>query len=243
MKNQTFFTREDLHEILDQFSVSKGSHVCVQASDAFCQLVWGQAQMILDVLMERIGESGCLFMPSFSFSNLDPACWSESENYENWELIREHQRGYSLRLSPCDSQGMLANQFLRNEKVVRTEHPVYSFAFWGKIQDQELLQKNNYPLSFTHVLSSFARQHAINLLFDVEPTKSVLLPAIAKTLNKGCTSLQRAIVRKGKNRSVKTYLVIDVPDRESLLEYCYQKKIEMKKKNFWRLTLDEIEGK
>ena len=119
---------------------------------------------------------------------------------------------------------------------------VYSFAFWGNTKEKEINQRPNYPLSFTHVLSSFADQQAINLLFDRDPEESVLLPAIAKTLNKGVTSLQRAVIKKGKNNVVKTFLVTEIDGmEEELLGYCYKKETSLGKFPIYRISLDEIQ--
>lgn len=241
MKKQTFLIRDDLGKAFLELGIHEGSVVCVQASDDFCRQVIGQAQTIIDVLMKCIGKTGCLFTPSFSFLTLDPASDPCKIDYEQWKLIRENQLGYSSILTGCDDQGLFANQFLKNDNVVRTMHPVYSFAFWGQYTEKDLQQKQNYPLSFTHVLSSFANRQAFNLLLGIKPEDSVLLPAVAKTLNQGITRLERALVKKGSANVVKTYLVIDQQElnKEKLIKYCYQKECEILKHKIYRLSLDE----
>lgn len=242
MKKSTIVTPDEILSILDDLQIQKGSCICVQASDQFCKHVIGQAQAILNLLMERVGTQGCLFMPSFSFCTLDPSCIPTDIEYENWKKIRDWQLGYHPILTSCDQNGMIVNQFLKNENVIRTSHPVYSFAFWGDYKEKEINQRPNYPLSFTHVLSSFANRQAINLLFDIEPEESVLLPAIAKTLNKGVTSLQRAVIKKGKNNTIKTFLVTEIPEiKEELLGYCYRKEATIDKYTIHRISLDEIQ--
>lgn len=242
MKNPIFITPDEISAILDTLHIQKGSYVCVQASDRFCKHIIGEEQAILNVLMDRIGTEGCLFMPTFSFSTLDPSCLATNVEYEDWKKIREWQLGYHPILTSCDQNGALANQFLKNENVTRTTHPVYSFAFSGNTKEKEIDQRSNFPLSFTHALSSFADQQAINLLFDKGPEESVLLPAIAKTLNKGVTSLQRAVIKKGKNNAVKTFLVTEIDGmEEELLGYCYKKETRLGKFPIYRISLDEIQ--
>lgn len=241
MENHEYFIKEDVKEVLIKMDIQNGSHVCVQCSDRFCSQVIGGAQAILDVLMEQIGEGGCLFMPTFSYSVLDPACRKDEIPLEEWKKVRDYQLGYDVRLTNAESYGTMANQFLKNEGVIRTSHPVYSFAFWGFVQEKMIGQKNNYPISFSSVLSSFAQEHAVNLLLGVDPKNSVLIPAIAKTLNLGVTKVQRAYVKKGKSNSVRTFLVMKEEAKEvpEILKYCHQKREVLGNESIYLLYLNE----
>ena len=241
MSKQSFLVRSDIQDLLDTLSIQKGDHVCVQCSDAFCHQVIGGAQTIIEVLMDTVGSGGLLFMPTFTFSCLDPACQSIKGSVDDWKKIRENQNGYHKVLSWCDQNGELANQFLKYEGVIRTEHPVYSFAFWGFLDEKTADQKMNYPLSFSHVLRSFARNQGISLMLDMDPKYSVLIPAIAKTLNLGETAIQRAQIKKGSLNKVRTFLITKTPPNavEEAMKYIHVKADKIFDRKITRLSLDE----
>ena len=94
MSKQSFLVRSDIQDLLDTLSIQKGDHVCVQCSDAFCHQVIGGAQTIIESLMDTVGSGGLLFMPTFTFSCLDPACQSIKGSVDDWKRIRENQNGY-----------------------------------------------------------------------------------------------------------------------------------------------------
>lgn len=241
MSNPSFLVRSDIRDLLEHFSIQKGDHVCIQCSDAFCHQVVGGAQTIIEVLMDVVGSGGLLFMPTFTFSCLDPACQTIKGSVDDWKRIRENQNGYHKLLTSCDQNGELANQFLKYEGVLRTEHPVYSFAFWGFWDEKMIDQKMNYPLSFSHVMRSFARNQGVSLMFDIDPKYSVLLPAIAKTLNLGQTAIQRAQVKKGSTNKVRTFLITKTSNDslEEAMKYIHVKADKIFDRKITRLSLDE----
>lgn len=73
--------------------------------------------ILLDSLIERIGPSGTLLIPTF-----------------NWDFCSGKEFNY---LRTKSQTGALGNVALKRSDFRRTKHPIYSFAVWGK--DQSLL--------------------------------------------------------------------------------------------------------
>lgn len=237
----TILTKEDFIDLFHELDIKKGDLVCLQANLAKFHRVVNGYQTVFDALFEVIGEQGCIMMPSFSYMSLDPACQDIYYEYEDWNRIRNEMNGYTISLSGSDIYSDCASQFMRNKEVFRSNHPVYNFLFKGNYSMDWLKQPMNYPISFSHVLKGFVQRRACNVVIGDELENSILLPAIAKTINKGHTCAQRAYIHSNKKTIKKTYLNIlcDENNKKDLLEYCYCKEVNFCFQNVYSLTIEK----
>lgn len=74
------------------------------------------AQKFLCTLMEKVGKEGTVLLPVF-----------------NWDFCNGEPFDYKHTLGKT---GALGNAALKNNNFIRTRHPIYSFAVWGKHQDE-----------------------------------------------------------------------------------------------------------
>ena len=90
-------------------------------------------QALIEALMDVVGYDGTIVVPAFTPELLDPACVPSCPfPYECWEDIRQNSMPYQKKLSMPAHADPFVCQFLRNDAVVRSNHPLYSFAAWGK---------------------------------------------------------------------------------------------------------------
>ena len=210
MRNQVL-TKSLWIELFKSFGIRKGSVICLQGSISRLGISVDGYQSLIDSLLEVIGTTGCILVPTFTFTCLDPACRKDSQfPYEMWKDIREEMKGFDINLSPSDVYSDLCNQFLRYPGVKRTNHPVYSFAYLGNIDNDWLKQTMNYPISFVHVLKAFTLDNSYNILLGISPEESIFISAISKTMNRGITEIQKAYIKKDKGKQAKTYLNLKV---------------------------------
>ena len=73
-----------------------------------------EANKIIDNLIEKIGESGTLLLPTY-----------------NWDFCKGIEFNYKKTLS---LSGALGNVALKRKDFLRTKNPIYSFAVWGNNQ-------------------------------------------------------------------------------------------------------------
>lgn len=205
MNENRIATKEDLIVLLKKLGIKKGSHVLVETSEEMFSSIAGGSQTLIEALKDCVGNQGCLIVPTFSYETLDPAsdCFVKYP-YELWGAIRESLNGFDLKLSSAATA--FGNQILRNPKVVRTKHPVYSFAYLGKTEESYLRQSMNDPISFHHVLSAFKKRNAIVLCIDYPIEESCILHAFAQYFNQGLAVIERAYIRSNNGNEAKTYL-------------------------------------
>lgn len=125
--------------------LSAGQTVIVHTSmKAFGCTIVGAEQAIIDALMTVLTPEGTLVMPTHSSDNSDPATWYLSTvPREQWDTIRAEMPPYRPESTPTNRMGRINECFRSYPGVLRSSHPAYSFAAWGKhaefvIADQSL---------------------------------------------------------------------------------------------------------
>lgn len=233
---KSLITKEELKEELKAMGLHKGMRVCLQVSPSVAKEVIGGYQTILSAVMSIVTKKGCVVVPTFDYSNLDPSC-QEDIPYELWDTVRNNMPGYHPRLSSCDALG---NQFLKNENVERSHHPVYSFAYWGTFRSAWLETRSDYPLTFQSSLLPFNRKESCNLLLGTKKEDSVLLPAIAQVLEIGQCYVQKAKINRPSRSSFKKYLNIRLTkaQKEECLRACTIKEREWNHQSIRMLSTD-----
>lgn len=139
-------TKDDIKEQLLSIGVQRGMLLLVDADSPKLGYIIGGMQTFIEALMETVGYDGTIVMPAFTLHNLDPACaGADRVIRESWNLVREQAQPFNRKLSAPSTKDPLIHQFLRNEGVLRSYHPVYSFAVWGKYAK---LICDKHPLHF-----------------------------------------------------------------------------------------------
>lgn len=142
---QTFSTKEMLSQQLEKLGIQKGMVLFVQSDIRKLGNFAGGAQTLINALMDCVGFEGTLVIPTFTTHLADPACQKQRIAREFWGQARQDALPYHRKLSAPDWEDAFTLQFLRNEGVVRSYHPMYSFAAWGKYAK---LICDKHPLHF-----------------------------------------------------------------------------------------------
>lgn len=125
-------TKEDLREQLEYLGIRKGMTLLVHADMKRIGHIVGQEQALIEALMDTVGYEGTIVMPTFTPYLADPACQKHRVQRRYWTKERNGAYAFDRKLHMPTAKNTLAIQFLRNEGVARSYHPLYSFAAWGK---------------------------------------------------------------------------------------------------------------
>lgn len=234
-----FLTKDRIKGIFENLGIRKGSCICVQMDLSKFEHVVGNVPMIIETLKEIVGEDGCIFMPTFSFSCLDPACYgSENYNFCDWKLVRQSMFGYDGVNSDSEIYEEVSNLFLHSRGVIRSNHPVYSFGLWGNVGENGASQEINEPLSFQFPLNLMMQNNSYNVLIGVEPENALLLQAMGHRLQIGQTFVQRAFINAKKNQT-KSFLVTKTNEClcKDLLDGCFMQQYDVGKNSIYALSL------
>ena len=192
--------KQDILDALYSVGVSKGQTIMVHTSLSSLGFVCGGAQMVIEALIEAVGNEGTIMMPTQSWKNLDPTTgvhWEEPEDW--WQLIRDNWPAYNKEITPTNTMGAVAEMFRKWPGALRSDHPARSVAAWGKYAEY---------LTAAHDLSNiFGDGSPIGKLYELDGL--VLLIGVGYDKN---TSLHLADVRadySGKHNSIEHSAVME----------------------------------
>ena len=141
---QEMLTKEEIKAALARIGVKKGMLLYVSASMKPFRYIVGGAQTIIDALMEVVGYDGTIVMAAPTRHLCDPIEINKVPR-DRSEEARRSMPPFNKKLSVPTGVGEVAVQFMRNDAVLRSSHPMVSFLAWGKYAK---LIVEKHPLHF-----------------------------------------------------------------------------------------------
>ncbi len=143
-----------LRKIPEYFGLEKGDSVWV-ASDVTTLIYTalengdsGDMNDLIDGITDIIGPEGTILIPTF-----------------NWDFCKG--RTFDIRKTPCRT-GSVGKIALKRDDFKRTQHPIYSFAVWGR-DKEELCAMTNKSSFGADSPFTYCRDHNTkNVFIDVE---------------------------------------------------------------------------
>lgn len=125
-------TRESLTAGLRALGVRPGSVLLVHASLRSLGWVCGAAQAVVQALLDAVGPTGTLVVPTHTPMNTDPDDWTNPPVPPQWgPVVRTHMPAFDPRITPSRWMGAVAEQLRTWPDAVRSDHPQVSFAALG----------------------------------------------------------------------------------------------------------------
>lgn len=116
--NQAHVNSRDIAAGLERLGVHRGDTVMVHSSLSSLGWVDGGADAVIDALLEVIGPTGLLIMPTHT-----------------WSIVNASQPAFHQQLTPS-VVGQITEVFRHRARVVRSLHPTHSVAALGADADQ-----------------------------------------------------------------------------------------------------------
>lgn len=117
--------KDEIIQKLKEVGLKIGDTVMVHTSLGKMGYVCGGAQAVIEALMEVVGDSGTIMMPTQSWKNLDPETGVHWEaDQKDWQLIRDNWPVYDKNLTPTNTMGAVAEMFRQMPGSVRSDHPL-----------------------------------------------------------------------------------------------------------------------
>ena len=147
----------------EKIGIKPGMTILVHSSLSSLGWVCGGPVAVILALEQVLGENGTLVMPTHSSDLTDPQYWGNPPVPESWwEIIKNEMPAFDPNLTPTREMGVISETFRKQKDVVRSNHPVSSFAAWGKNRDYitqdnhcDYSQNEKSPLGRVYELDGF----------------------------------------------------------------------------------------
>lgn len=154
-------TVDSIAEQLVMCGLQAGQTVLVHSSMSKLGWVAGGQVAVIQALLRVLGESGTLMMPTHTSGNTDPARWRHPPVPEEWvPVIREHMPAFDPLITPTREMGAIPELFRTWPGVIRSSHPVGSFAAIGP--------NAAYLTSNHELLDMFGESSPIGKLYELD---------------------------------------------------------------------------
>ena len=123
----------DLVRDLTALEVGNGDVIMVHSSLSALGWVAGGPQAVVEALLEAVGKTGTVVMPSQSGQLSDPKDWENPPVPDDWiDATRSALPAYNRWLTPTRGMGAIVECFRTHPNAVRSNHPQLSFVAVGQ---------------------------------------------------------------------------------------------------------------
>jgi len=125
-------TQTSIAAELRAIGLESGMTVMAHTSLSRLGFVVGGAQAVVQALVDVVGPTGTLMMPTHSGALSDPSLWQNPPVPESWwPIIRDNMPAFDPALTPTREMGAVVECFRHMPGVLRSNHPTVSAAALG----------------------------------------------------------------------------------------------------------------
>jgi len=142
-------------------SVKPGAVIIMHSSLSKIGWTVGGPVSVIRALMQTLTPEGTLVMPSFSSDNSEPSIWENPPVPKSWwGTIRKEMPAFEPKITPTRGLGTIAETFRNWHDVLRSNHPMSSFAAWGK--HAKFITENH------ELIGEFNEESPISRLYELD---------------------------------------------------------------------------
>ncbi len=135
-------TRESLVREFQNLGLASGATIIVHSSLKSLGWVCGGAVTVIQALMDVVGTSGNIVMPTHTSDYTEPSKWQNPPAPKDlWETIRTSMPAFDPKITPTYWMGVIPEVFRTFPGALRSNHPSASFAAWGARADWILAEQ------------------------------------------------------------------------------------------------------
>lgn len=141
-------TISSLTEDLKKLGIKTGDIILVHSSLSALGWTSGNAVAVIEALLNAVGPTGTVVMPTHTSENSDPTNWQHPPVPESWwEIIKREAPPYDPLKTPTRMMGVIPETFRKYPGVLRSNHPQGSFAALGPLAN-EIIKDHQFTPEF-----------------------------------------------------------------------------------------------
>jgi len=202
-------TASSLAEQLRTLGLAPGMTVMTHSSLSQLGFVAGGPHAVVAALLDVLGPTGTLMMPTHSGALSDPSTWENPPVPESWwQTIRDEMPAFDPGLTPTRQMGAIVDCFRMMPGVLRSNHPTVSAAAFGP---------NAHALLLAHEIEDrFGETSPQGKLYELDG--HILLLGVGHGNN---TSLHLAEARTGLPGNISDGAPIMINGERHWVEICH----------------------
>lgn len=144
VKTEKPIEKDDFIQAFKMLNLHSTDNVIVHTSMSKLGYIVGGPVTIIEALTSYF-QDGLIMMPTQTGDNSNPAQWEHPPVPKAWvQPLKENMPAFDKDLTPTRGMGRVVEVFRTMKDVYRSDHPIVSFAAWGKGAKQLV---ENHPLS------------------------------------------------------------------------------------------------
>ncbi len=170
-------TGKMIRAVLKDLGIEQGCRLMMHCSLRSIGWHVGGSRMLLEAVMNQIGEKGLLLMPAHSNDCSDPEDWGNPPVPDAWKpIIRKEMPPFDPNRTSALRVGATAELFRTLPGVHRSSHPLLSVAAWGN-GAREITADHalDYPNGMASPLARLYEHGAVILLYGVTYANCTML--------------------------------------------------------------------
>jgi aminoglycoside 3-N-acetyltransferase len=208
-------TRSSLIQNLHALGIRKGMVLLVHASLGAMGWVCGGPVTVVQSLMHAVSDRGTVVMPTHSHDYSNPEKWKNPPVPDEWiRPIKENMPPFQPAYTPS-SLGKVAECFRQFPGVLRSVHPLLSFAAWGALKKKIISNHSlDYGLGDESPLARIYERDGYVLLLGVPYANNTSFHLAEYRSHIRTHLYEEAPIREGGRRVWKSYRDIDYSNSE-----------------------------
>lgn len=215
------YTKSDFCEVLERLGLRRGEIICVHTELFNMGLPLVDKELFLRILLDGfwdiLGRSGTLIMPTFTYD------FCNGRDFD-----KRHNKS---------TMGVLTEFFRKQEGVLRTDDPIYSFAIWGS-DKEDFLKPTSTCFSENCVYDILAKKNGKIVLLGTEVVGYTFTHFIEERAGVSYRYYKefsgKIINEQGKSQESSIKLFVRHLDRKSIFSLEKQVQILKDSENFKR---------
>ncbi|MGK4199265.1 DUF4910 domain-containing protein [Fusobacterium sp. HC1336] len=226
-------------ELIEKMNIVEGENIFIASDIQKIGLKFYEMEQIFDLdifinkIQEKITAKGTIVFPTY-----------------NWEFCRGIPFDYKKTKSKT---GSLSQKALKRSDFIRTKHPIYSFAVWGKDSDKLFAMNNISSFDNTSPFAYFKEKNYKMIFLDVSFTNSLTfthhIEEILNTQYRFSKDFTAKYINENNKEELRTYsmyvryLEFDVGHNMDKLEKIAEEKSILKKDEFYGISIKNTQLK
>lgn len=211
-----YLLKKDFVDCFRKIGINYGDCLIVHSSLKKFPFIIGGAKVVVDALLEVVGDDGTIVVPYQRVDNTEPSNWEfPSVDLESVNYIRENFPAFDINSSEDYKMGALIKNIRIRKDVVISKHPVFAFLAIGKMAKFICNHQNlDHPLGLMSPLEKLYNLKSKTLVIGLDYDVATIMHLGEYLSESKAICLENSMINVGDKDLRISYLTLDFDSDE-----------------------------